>query len=337
MRPNVRWRLIDPVVLATFVVASCSSPTEPGPSIMEGTIRLQAQVRDLAYDQQRNLLYLAVPTGFRVDVLSLSTLQLASPVSTGPNRPSALDLSPGGDSLIVTLPEARAVGIIVLDPRRLIDTVRLDSFPDFGLRRPDVIRVLANSHAITVTTQESIGFDGLVVDYNLSARTVRWRQDVGYNFTVTSNTYVARSGDRKRLLMLLADTCCPTWAFVYNSDTDAFSRKVDTVDDSYPSISANVDGSRFLIGATLFSGTLEFLQEYQPSRYAGGPTTLNPDGASGFFATPDGVVQIRLSDGAVLRSFTTGTPPTALYALPTGRALVVVTPSTLSVFRLGAV
>jgi hypothetical protein len=314
--------------------ASCGSSTIPSDEVLEGEVALEAPAADVAFDAKRNVLYIATPTRSRIDVLSLRTLSFAPPISTGPNRPTSIDLSPGGDSLIVALPEARALGIATLDPPILRGSVRLDSFPDFGTgRRPETVRVLRNAHALVVTNQESVGFDGLVVDYNLAARTVNWRRDVGVNFMVTEGTHLARSADGRKLLVVLR-TCCPAWAYLYDSDTDAFSAKFDTVNDDAPPLSASADGSRFLVGSTLFSEGLALIQEYRPDGYEGGATALGPGAETAFFATASGAVQITLSNGSVVKVFTTGTKPLALYALSDGTRLVAVTATTLSVFRV---
>jgi hypothetical protein len=323
-----------PLVLAACGGSTTTEPAPPDLSIKEGSIPLEAPVRDIAYDAKRNLLYLAEPSFSQIGILSLASLQNGSPIPTGPNRPTGLDLSAGQDSLIVSLPEAKAIGIINLTgSTRVFDTVRL-SLDNFLNRRPDLLRVMAGSRVIIAVTFDGSGFGGEVVEYNLATRTQRVRTDVGINQNVTELTRLARSMDRQRMLLLIDDSCCPLSGFVYNATTDQWSSRFDTVNRFFPSVASNSDGSRFLIGATLFSGTLTFLQTYSPAGYNDGPTALASDGTTAFFATPGGVLQVRLADGGTIRTMSTSGAPTRLYVLPNGKAVVVLTATTVQVFRL---
>ena len=325
--------------LLPFGLAACggSSPTGPVPpdlSIKEGSIPLEAPVQDIAYDAKRNLLYLAEPSFSQIGVLSLASLQYTIPIPTGTNRPTGLDLSAGQDSLIVSLPEAKAIGVINLaTSSRVFDTVRI-SLDNFLNRRPDILRVLAEGRVIIAVTFDGSGFGGQVLEYNLATRTQRVRTDVGVNQSVTELTRLARSSDRQRMLLLIDDSCCPLWGFVYNAQTDQWSSRFDTVNRYFPSVATNSDGSRFLIGATLFTGALTFLQTYSPSGYNDGPTALATDGATAFFATSDGVLQVRLADGGITRTLPTTGAPTQLHVLPNGKGLVVLTATTVHAFRL---
>ena len=323
-----------PVLLIGLAFCGATEPAPPDLSVKEGSIPLEAPVRDIAYDGKRNLLYLAEPSFSQIGILSLASLQYVMPIPTGPNRPTGVDLSAGQDSLIVSLPEAKAIGVIHLaTSSRVFDTVRLD-IDNFLNRRPDILRVVGGNRVIIAVTFDGSGFGGKVVEYDLTTRMQRTRFDVGVNQSVTELTRLARSTDRQRMLLLIDDSCCPLWGFVYDAATDQWSSRFDTVNRFFPAVATNSDGSRFLIGATLFSGTLTFLQTYSPSGYTDGATALSTDGATGFFATSDGVLQVRLSDGAITRTLPTTGAPTQLYVLPNGKALVVFTAATVQVFRL---
>jgi hypothetical protein len=322
-----------PIALAACG-GSSTEATPPDLSIKEGSVSLEAPAQDLAYDAKRNLLYLAEPSFSQIGILSLASLQFETPIPTGPNRPTGLDLSVSQDSLIVSLPEGKAIGVINLaTSSRTFDTLRL-TIDNFLNRRPDILRVMTGGRVFIAVTFDGSGFGGQVVEYDLATRTQRLRTDVGVNQSVTELTRLARSADRQRLLLLIDGSCCPLWGFVYNAQTDQWSSRFDTVNRFSPSVATNTDGSRFLIGGTLFSGTLTFLQTYSPTGYTDGPTALASDGVTGFFATPDGVLQVGLADGITTRTMQTSGAPVQLFVLPNGKALVVLTGTTVHVFRL---
>lgn len=332
---NVRCR----PSIATLAAAAlaCGGTTEPSPpdlTIKEGSIPLEAPARDIAYDSKRNLLYLAEPSFAQIGVLSLASLQFQAPIATGPNRPTGLDLTVSQDSLVVSLPEARALGVIDLTRNtRAVTSVSL-TIENFANRRPDILRVMAGNRVIVALTFDGSGFGGQVLEYNLATRTQRLRTEVGINQNVTELTRLARSTDRQRLLLLLDDSCCPLLGFIYDARTDQWSTGSGTVNYFFPTVSANADGSRFLIGSSLFSGTLTFLQAFSPTGYGNGPTALGMDGTTAFFAIDTGVLQVRLTDGSIARTLSTASAPTQLFVLPTGTAIVVLTATTVHVFRL---
>jgi hypothetical protein len=60
------------------------------------------------------------------------------------------------------------------------------------------------------------------------------------------------------------------------------------VNEDLPPVSASADGSRFLIGRTVFSGQLAVIQEIHPEGYVDGPTVISPDATTAFFAVASG-------------------------------------------------
>ena len=332
-------RIFSAFAVATLplVLFACdrSAATEPAPpdNIKEGSLTLEAPAADVAYDEKRNLLYLAEPGFSQIGVLSLASLEYGEPIPTGPSRPTGLDLSVSQDSLIVSLPEAKAIGVIHLaTTTRVLDTVSVN-VDDFMNQRPDILRVMEGGKVVIAATFDGSGFGGQVLEYDLATQTQR-AAVVGINDGVTELTRLARSGNRQKLLLLIDDSCCPLVGFVYNAHADSWSSQIATVDRFFPSVAATSDGARFLIRATLFSGTLVPLQTYSPNGYTDGPTALSIDGTTGFFATADGVLALQLADGRTSRTMPTSGPPTQIFVLPTGKALVVLTATTVHVFRL---
>jgi len=144
----------------------------------------------------------------------------------------------------------------------------------------------------------------------------------------------SRSGTRNRLLMVFDNSCCPLSGAIYDAATNQFAAPLPTVNSYNPSVTGNHDGTRFLVGTTVFSGALAFLQQYVPPGHDGVATAWSPDATRGYFSTNDGVVELRLSDGTVARSFATDTPPVKVFLVPDGTALAAFTASRLHIFAL---
>lgn len=336
VKVSIQYHACSLVVPVLAVVGCSDVSTEPAPalSIKEGAIALEAPARDMAYDSKRNVLYLAEPSFSQIGVLSLASLQFGTPIATGRSRPTGLDLSISLDSLIVSLPEANAIGIINLTTATpSVDSVKL-TIDNFLNRRPDILRVMPGDRVIMALTFDGSGFGGQVLEYNLRTRAQRLRTDVGFNQSVTELTRLARSGDRQRLLLLIDDSCCPLSGFVYNAQTDQWSTSGSTVNRYFPTVSSNTDGSRYLIAASLFSGTLTLLQTFSPSGYDSGPTALGVDGTTAFLGTSNGVLQVNVADGRIVRTLPTIGAPTQIFVLPTGAALIALTATNVHVFRL---
>ena len=101
----------------------------------------------MAYDAKRDVLYLSQPDSQRVAVLSLGTYTYGTPLAM-PSVPAGLDLTPGGDTLLVALRRAAALGVVDLTlATPSVDTARLAFDTSLG-RGPDALRVLANGKAI---------------------------------------------------------------------------------------------------------------------------------------------------------------------------------------------
>src|SRR6266436_9798608 len=76
-------------------------------------ISLAAPVYDIAFDSKRSALYLSQPQSQQVAVLSTTTMTLQTPIALF-GSPSGLDLSVGGDSLVVALKSTQLLAIVNL-------------------------------------------------------------------------------------------------------------------------------------------------------------------------------------------------------------------------------
>jgi len=292
------------------------------------SVTLAARVRDMAFDATRHALYLSQPDSQRVAVLSLASYTYGTPFAM-PSVPAGLDLTRGGDSLLVALRRAAALAVVDLTQSSpSVDTLRLTFDESLG-RGPDALRVVSNGKAIVALTCDGIGFGGAVLDYTLATRTSHVRTDAPYGGIVSCATVLARSTDRTKLLLLIWDTCCPVTGAMYDAGSDAFVVQNGTVGATQPPTSA--DGDRFLIGGTVFTSMLVPVTTLVPDAILAPwpPTAISPDGvvvyvgdASGPGYSGVGYAKVRVSDGAVLERVRLPAPATRLTALPDGHTLI---------------
>src|SRR5437879_2991450 len=129
-----------------------------------------------------------------------------APAIAAPGPAAGLDLTPGGDSLVVTLPTLRQLGIVDLttpSPTWHLVGLALDTTL---YRRPYGVRVAVNSHAlIALTTPQYTpgGQIGQVLEYNLQTGAQRLRREAGSIDLLSTAQPMTVSGDRSRILLLL--------------------------------------------------------------------------------------------------------------------------------------
>jgi hypothetical protein len=299
------------------------------------SISLPAAAGGIAFDPGRSRLYVSMPTDPTVAVVTLAPVALSTGITlpvTGSLGAKDLDLTRGGDSLVVPLSSRKTLAIVNLATAQ-IDTVPLAGPPNpVSPQFADRVRVTANNKIFTSLTFGGSGYGGNVVEYDLGTGIQQVRTDVGLNGgLVTERAPMARSGDGTRLLMLEDDACCPESARVYASASDGFGARTGTVDEFLPSLSGNATGTAWLIGSELFQPDLTPIRDLSPPGWrpgailgwSPGPSVLSPDGSAAFFGTPYGVVKVNTANGAVLESFRLPVAPTGLGISPDGTTLIV--------------
>jgi len=299
--------LAETSLAAATVVKGIRRPTHVFP--------LDAWVYDMAYGVSRNALYLSQPDPDRVLVFSVGTLAFAPSIQLF-SRPQGLDLTVGGDSLVVALRTSPYLAIVNLVSGHT-DTVRLNmtSLLNPG---PANVRVMGNSKAMVTISFSGSGFGGQVIEYDLVSGTQRARSDAGVGGPVTEVVPLARAGDRSDLLLIIDNNCCPEDGNVYVTATDTVAVKHATVSRYNPKVSANQTGSLFLIGESLFDSNLNLLRTFTSSYYLGGSNTIAPDGLSVYLGKDFGYLKLRASDGVLVEDVRVGLSFERLFALPGG-------------------
>ncbi len=302
------------ILLGTFTVSN-RSRAAPWSAALGGI------VRDLAYDAKRNALYASLPDSNRVAVLSLPSQTFGTPVAFTGN-PRGLDLSLGGDSLLVALRATPYVSVynLVSGAR---DTVRVNS-DDFLNRGPDNVRVMGNNKALVTITFSGTGYGGSLVELDLRTRAYQNRT------TVTEFVPLCRSGDRSTALILIDDSCCPIEGVVYDALTGTFPTDKGTVDRYFNYTSVDFVGNRFLINSTVFTRALVSVGSITPAG-AVGPSVIAPNGGTAYFATSSGITRVRLSDGGIVESFNLGAQPYRLAISADGLTIFAAVPDNIVV------
>lgn len=290
---------------------------------------LTAPVNDIAFDAKRHVIYLSQHDSQRVAVVSLDTYTYGTSLAM-PSFPSGVDVTPGGDSLLVALWRFASLGVVDLTQNPLVvDTIQL---PFDTLRLLNALRIASNGKAI-VSFKSLSGFDG-ALDYDLATGAAHLRTDVGMSGQDWEPVVIARSPDRTKLVYVQTNLVPGVPAQVYNPVSDAFGGAVGTVDQSAPSVGASTD--RFLIGGTVYSSSLTPIKVVFPgspvSRWP--VTAISTDGLYLYVADPGvpgapgaGYSKVRVSDGVVLERVRLPTPATRLTPLSDGHTLIAATDS----------
>ncbi|OGU01797.1 MAG: hypothetical protein A2085_07995 [Gemmatimonadetes bacterium GWC2_71_10] len=298
------------------------------PAVASGTLPLATPVADLAYDTRRNILYLSQPDSQRVAVVRLSTLTYDAPIALT-SRPAGLDVT-AEDTLLVALPDSGAVALVGL-ANQSTALVRIKNTSVYSIA-VDAVMATANRRAvISVRPNQLTGLGTRLGVINLDQRTDAENDPDLSGFPLVA---LARSADHQRVLAMLLGACCPARGAVYSSRSGVFSAFSNTVSSYGASGSADRFGSRMLINGTLFSGSLAVLADRSPSGYQGGPSVIAADGRTGYFAVDNTVVPVNLDTGASGSSIALTSPPTRLFVLPTGAALIALTATDLTVVPL---
>jgi hypothetical protein len=173
------------------------------------TAAVDTAMTDIAYDAKRNVLYLSEAGHANVLVLSLASMTLQTPIAV-PAPPVGLDLTPGGDTLVVGLANTGDLAFVTLTgtpTTTVVQLTALDTVPGDSTTVSSAVqtlRVAADGRVIigTARTVNNVQ-NGAVVELNLATSQSR---------IMYPNSLVAlsRSGDATRVVI---------WGIVsYNQD-----------------------------------------------------------------------------------------------------------------------
>lgn len=257
-------------------------------------------VSDVALDARRHLLAIAQGSEHRVALVSWQPLAVTALVAL-PSKPSGLDLTPGGDSLVVALGEARQLAIVDLTRADYPVTV-IPLAVDSSLRggQPLGVRVAANGKAIVPLGSGQLWAQSPVLEYDLATGQQRVRADAlkfGYESIV-------RSADRSAIALggfvyPLGGSAGTGCAFLYRPASDTFSGCLGGRALS----AASADGSVWVVEQALFDANLAFVRSLVLNNLPYFVSTVSPDGRLAYLGGVGTLTVERVSDGVALERF----------------------------------
>jgi hypothetical protein len=284
---------VDTVTTAWQVYPTVSLPT------VSATV--DGSTVDAIADSRRQLAYLLQPEGdpsrsAAIVVISLATGAVTQTIPV-PGLANDFDVTPGGDSLIVTLDGPGALGIIDLRPSPLtLSLLPLDPIDSGSVPRPEYVRTLSNGKVFA-----SLFRPYRIDEIDLTTGVQRVRPDAGAVLNPccpdAQTAPLGRSLDHSVVVVNGLDQNFQR----YDVSSDAFGpRHTATIGESEPTLDGT--GQVAAVQTTIYDNTLQLL------RVAAAPlratTALSPDGSVMYVMTSFGIVRARVSDGAILDRIT---------------------------------
>ena len=296
---QLRFTARDAVGLmsATMITAPDSARIHPVASYPTRTVTVQGGVRAMVHDSRRNVLYLAQEYPSRITSFSLATMQVVGTIPLDA-PPIDLDITPGGDSLVVVVAGKRALDIVDLRSA----TPQLSAFPLPWLDATTIQRTynarVASNGRVYLTVYGTAPSANRLVELNLADSSVRILAQAGNNGD-TGTGLLERSFDGSVLVLYAGAAGCFQR---YDIATSAFSACVEGR-GWYPRPLADETGARVALGLDVYDASMRLFPKAHGDLVPGYPpgTVLSADGASLFVATEThGIVRMRASDSEVI-------------------------------------
>jgi hypothetical protein len=286
--------------------------------------RIPGGIGDVAFDGKRGLIYLLHPNFLKITVLSSTNLTVVDTIALT-NYASGFDLSPSGDSIVMALRNAQAIGIVDLTQASpTLQTIPLPSL-DSSYKLLN-IRVASTGRALMATQNVALGGGTRLYTYDLASGTLRLRLDAP---VLDYATALERSGDGRVIVVNGA-----AGAFVrYDATSDTFEPALTArIPDQRPSIDST--GAHVAVSGDLYDASLQYLLTVGVARSGPGPDALSPDGhtyymslaptyVQGNYVSP-GIVRSRVSDGSMIDRISVIMLTTLVRLSPDGSMLVAV-------------
>jgi len=285
---------------------------------------LGGMASEMAYDGKRERLYVGVPSQGQIKVVDLASFTDLSPYNVIPPSTQAtassvaLDITPGGDSLVFSPGNTEDSTAIVLNlltgqttPLGIVSAGGLRvTAQNLWLTQHDRLVVFGTTHDQGFITYGLWG-------YNLANGTPR-----EYSAGIGAVSESGRTSDAAHLSLVtyLPSDC----AFAFDPATDVLSACHPlTFAATDFQLTANQAGTRWLVDAHILDENLAEIMTVPSGKNTPGGT-ISPDGLTAWYPRWFGVEQIRLSDGAsVERIRVPNAAPFRLQILPDGKRLLI--------------
>jgi DNA-binding beta-propeller fold protein YncE len=267
-------------------------PSVPRPT---HTVSVYGHITDFSLDARRGVVYALVMGLESVIALSPVTGLETASVPVG-DYPLELDPTAGGDSLIVLLPNRRALGIVDLrDLSRPPTFVPLAALDSASGETPRHLRV-TSSGKVFISTWGTGASHFRLLEVDLGTGVQRFRTDAGDGGHIGEGL-LAPSLDRSVLVLNGGSNLAQR----YEAATDRFGPRTSFT-SYYGLPQVDLTGSHVAVGLEVYDASLQFLRTVRSM----GPgsvqvATISADGAFVLQAVyPAGLLRSRVSDGALV-------------------------------------
>ena len=260
---------------------------------------LAAEVGQMLYDGPRQRIYVTRADTTNVAVLSLASLAWETPIAL-PGVPARIELTPGGDSLLVLFADRPALAIVDLRaPTPSVSTIDILAEAAQG-RIAGGIAAAANGTAIVVMRPPTFDVGSAIVSVDLATGVQTLRETGG---VIGDHTMIAmgESLDRQKVAMHFWPSC----PRLYVASSDQFTDCAPALFTS-GDFTGDANGSTFLLANQLLDGDLRQRSTLTAPHITGNISALSADGQVAYFSSGDvsatghGFAKIRTSDGVML-------------------------------------
>jgi YVTN family beta-propeller protein len=246
---------------------------------------------DVIIDDRCEFVYFTNTTSNRVEVFSLQTGTLQTPIQVG-SQPAGLDITPDGAYLYVANSGGNNVSVVDLTQR--VELRKIPVPAGFSNDRPYSIAIANNGLALFSTTFAGSGFGARMMQLTLATDAVAQRADFWFSGTTTERTRLSASGDRSTIGIVAGDISSGA-VFKFTASTNSFSAEKD-LNAFVSAVSLDWTGSKLLVtpGAYVLDATLT-LSGTIPLTSGWGGSAVDPGGAIGYRAASPLIDVLNLS------------------------------------------
>jgi hypothetical protein len=279
---------------------------------------------DMVWDSKRSVVYLLRADfdrriNSRIDVIQVPSGTVAGSIVVGADA-VGLSLTASGDSIVTTLPDLPALGVIDLtQQQRTLAIIPLQYNVGHDMR-PRRARI-SGTHVFVPLVHGL--YAGRLLDVDLANGSQNVRTDIYGTGELTQYPILLDLADGRLLLHRGSEGYSKNDTFLYNGASNTFApvTPLPPVGD-YPHFTSSPSG-RMVFGNKLFSGNFTQLDSLAAPDWVGEfAKALSIDGETAYLATWYGYEKVRVSDGFMLEQVNLGTQPWQLLMLPTGNTLI---------------
>ena len=217
-------------------------------------IPVTGTISGVVIDDSCDYVYLTNTSLNRVEVFSLQTLSLQTPIQVG-SQPVGIDLTP--DGLLMYVANSGGENISVVDVAQRVELRKISVPPkQFGSDKPYSIAIANNGRAIFSTTFSGSGFGARMMDLVLATDQVSHRTDFYVSGSTTERTHLSASGDRS-VVGIVAGNISSGPVFLYRATANTFTPEKQ-LSSFISDVSVDMTGSTVLVtpGAYVLDASL---------------------------------------------------------------------------------